>query len=93
MDIPRFRFDYLFVDLDELSSQCITTDEVEKLFYDYRSQYDDFIQTDGFGYIIGYTIRNKFISFTFELKGGDTIRLTQIYLSYEREIVNRYFLR
>ena len=67
--------------------------EVEHVFYDYRSQYDDFMQTDGFSYIIGYTLKDKFISFTFGLMDGSTIRMTQVYLSYEREIFNQYFFR
>ncbi|GAB4025336.1 hypothetical protein [Spirosoma gilvum] len=93
MDIPRFHFDYSFLNLDELASQCITTEEIQQLFYDLKSRYDDFMSTDRFGYVIGYTSKNKFISFTFELVGDDTVRLTQVYLSYEQEIFNRYFFR
>lgn len=51
------------------------------------------MQTDGFSYIIGYTLKDKFISFTFGLMDGSTIRMTQVYLSYEREIFNQYFFR
>ena len=93
MDVPRFRFDYSFLDLAALAAQCITTDEVEAVFYDVHSQYNDYTLTDGFGYNIGYSPKNKFISFTFELRSDGSIRFIQVYLSYELEIKNRYFTR
>lgn len=91
MDIPRFRFDYSFVDLDELGRQCITTDEIESVFYTTLNRIFDYTRFEGFGHCIGYSYKNKFISFIFELRDDD-VRVTSIWLSYEQEILNRYFL-
>ncbi len=85
MELPEF--DFSFIDIKELKNQCITTDEIEYVFYSSSSQYQDFGE---FSYMIGYSLKNKFISFNFELK-NDLIRITSTYLSYEQEIRNRYF--
>jgi hypothetical protein len=90
MDVPLFRFDYSFLDLAALAKQCISPAEIEAVFYSVSSHYEDYTLTDGFSYTIGYSPRNKFISFTFD-RVDDVIRLTQVYLSYELEIKNRYF--
>lgn len=82
MDIPRFHFDYSFLNLDELRNQCITTDEIETVFYSNLNRIFDYNRTDGFGHCIGYSLKNKFISFIFELR-EDIIRITTVWLSYE----------
>lgn len=92
MEIPKFQFDFSFLDLDELRSQCITTDEIESVFYNLKTIYKDWHNSDGFGYMIGYSLKNKFLSFTFEFRNNqETVRLTDVYLSYESEIKNNYF--
>jgi uncharacterized DUF497 family protein len=92
MDLPRFDFDFSFLDVAELKSHCITTDEVVDVFYNSSSIYNDWHDTDGFGYVIGYSLKNKFISVTFELN-DDTIRLISVYLSYEPEIRGQFYNR
>ncbi len=57
MDISHFRFDYSFLDFDELRSQCITTDEIESVFYSTLNRIFDYTRTDGFGHCIGYTLK------------------------------------
>jgi hypothetical protein len=92
MDIPKFLFDYSFINLEALKSQCITPDEIETLFYDGQTHYDDWHSTDGYGYMIGYSFKNKFVSFTFSFTDeGKSIRLLDIYHAYRDEIKNRYF--
>lgn len=91
MDIPRFRFDYSFVDLDELRRQCITTDEIERVFYNDDTFYDDFERTEEFEYMLGYSLKSKFIAFTFTLTEQETVRFVQIYLPHEREIRARFY--
>lgn len=46
MDIFRFRFDYSFVACDNLRSQCITTEEIEEVFYNVSTFYDDFERSE-----------------------------------------------
>jgi hypothetical protein len=92
MDLPRFDFDFSFLDVAELKSQCITTDEVIDVFYNSNSIYNDWHDTDGIGYVIGYSLKNKFLSFTFEFKNNkEIIKIVDVYLSYETEIKNNYF--
>jgi hypothetical protein len=92
MEIPRFRFDYSFIDIEELRHQCITPDEVESVFYSPNSFYADWHRTDNLGYVIGYSMKSKFISFTFEIvDSGNVIKLIDIFLSNEIEIRTRYF--
>lgn len=91
MNIPHFRFDYPVLDLDELKSQCITPDEVENVFYDVDTFYDDFEHTEEFEYMIGFSLKSKFVAFTFTLVETETVRFVQIYLPHEREIRFRYY--
>ena len=91
MDIPRFRFDYSFLDLAALAAQCITTDEVETVFYNVRTFYDHYNFQEEYEYMIGFSLKHKFIAFTFSLVDREIIRFVQVYLPYEREIKNRYF--
>jgi hypothetical protein len=92
MDLPRFTFDFSFLDTDLLKQQCITTDEVEAVFYDINTYYADWSQTDDIQYMIGYSPRNKFISFTFELRNSEeTVKLIDIFLSNEFEIRTRFY--
>lgn len=90
MGLPKFDFDFSFLDLDELRSRCINTEEIKSVFYGTSTFYDYFGEQDDFHYMIGYSLKNKFISFTFELR-GDIVRLISVYLSYESEIKRRYF--
>ncbi len=87
--LPEFTFDYSFLDLQELGDQCISVQEIENVFYN-QSQFYDYSDTEYFIYVIGYSFRNKFISFTFNESEG-IIRILSVYLSYEQEIKNRYF--
>lgn len=92
MDIPRFTFDYTFLDLAELADQCITPDEIESIFYDPATFYADWHKTDSIGYMIGYSVKHKFLSFTFDLTGdGNTVRFVDVFLSNEFEIRTRYY--
>ncbi|MBC8153191.1 MAG: hypothetical protein H7Z72_09795 [Bacteroidetes bacterium] len=92
MDVPRFRFDYSFLDLPALAEQGVTTDEIEDIFYKVETFYADWHATDQIGYMVGYSLRDKFLSFTFEFRDGQqTIRLTDVFLSNEFEISTRYF--
>lgn len=90
MDIPRFNFDYSFLNLDALRNQCITTDEIEGVFYNAQTFYDDFDRVEEFEYMIGFSLKSKFLAFTFTLIGEETVRFIQVYLPYEREIRFRY---
>ncbi len=85
----KFDFDFSFFDEKDLIENCITFDEIENVFYG-NSKIKDYFQEDGFGYCIGFSYKNKFISFTFDFK-GEKVRPILIYLSYEEEIRNRYF--
>ncbi len=92
MDLPRFDFDFSFLDFDRLAEQCITADEIEDIFYDIRSLYADYHATDDFGYVIGFSPKNKFIAFTFRLLlDQQVVRLTDLYLPVEDEIRYWYF--
>lgn len=92
MDIPRFSFDYTFLDVTELATQCIAPDEIESVFYDPATFYADWHKTDNIGYMIGYSLKNKFLSFTFELTGdGTVVRLNDVFLSNEFEVRTRYY--
>lgn len=92
MDIPRFRFDYSFLDLPSLAEKCITPDEVEDVFYNIKTFYGDWHKTDQFGYMLGYSLKNKFLSFTLEFGDGQQIvRLIDVYLPHAQEIGNWYF--
>lgn len=93
MDIPRFHFDYSFVDLDELRDQCITTNEIEGVFYNVGTFYDDFGRVEEFEYMLGFSLKSKFIAFTFTLTQQETVRFVQIYLPDEREIRSRFYNR
>jgi hypothetical protein len=90
MDLPKFNFDYSFLDPQDLRNQCITKEEVEDLFYNTQTIYHDWQKTDGIRYMIGYSLKNKFISFTFDTQ-DDVIRFTSIFLSYEPEIRHQYY--
>lgn len=92
MNLPIFEFDYSFLDLNSLGKQCISTDEMESIFYHPNTVYKDWHASNGIGYMIGYSLKNKFISLTFEFKNNqNTIRIIDVYLSYENEIKNNYF--
>lgn len=92
MEVPRFNFDFTFLDLDALSSECISTDEIISLFYDTKTHYKDWGDTDGFSYMIGYSPKHKFISFTFELRDDNqTVRVTNVFLSQEAEIRSNFY--
>ncbi len=89
---PPFDFDFSFLDLPALRSECITPDELEALFYDVRTTYLNRHRTDGFGYMIGHTLKSKFVSLTFEFRDGEhTVRLISAYLSQESEIRTNYY--
>lgn len=89
---PPFDFDFLFLDLPALRSECITPDELEALFYDVKTIYLNWHDTDGFGYMIGHTLKSKFVSLTFEFRDEEhTIRLTSAFLSQELEIRTNYY--
>lgn len=89
---PQFDFDFSFLDLEELRNQCIVPDEVIDVFYKVSTFYDSWLRTDGFAYMLGYSFKNKFISFTFELtQDEEIVRVIDLYLSDELEIKNRYY--
>ena len=92
MDLPRFKFDFSFLDRERLAKECITTDEIETIFYDTSTYYADWSQTDAIHYMIGFSPRNKFISFTFELRNSEeTVKLIDTFLSNEFEIRTRFY--
>ena len=92
MELPCFDFDFSFLSRERLAEQCITTDEIEDIFYDVRSFYADYHATEDIGYMIGFSRRNKFIAFTFRSPLDEQlIRLTDLYLSIENEIRHWYF--
>lgn len=89
---PRYDFDFSFLDLDSLHGECITADELEALFYDVKTIYEDWHATEGFGYMIGHTLKSKFVSLTFEFRDDrHTIRLVSAFLSQELEIRTNYY--
>ncbi len=92
MDVPRFDFDFSFLDLSRLAQQCIESAEVENLFYSSLCRTFDYTLTDGFGCCIGYSARNEFISFIVEFR-DQTLKITNVWLSHESEIITRYYKR
>ncbi len=93
MEIPRFRFDFSFLDIESLSAHCISPDKIESTFYDVQSVYDNFEEEEDVEYMIGFSLKNKFLAFTFTLTDGETIRFIQVYLPHEPEIRYRYYSR
>ena len=92
MELPKFTFDFSFLDLDQLQGQCISTGEIVDVFYNLKTVYYDWHDTEGLGYMIGYSLKNKFLSLTFKFRNDkETVRATDVYLSYESEIRNNYF--
>jgi hypothetical protein len=92
MEVPRFEFDFSFLDLSELADICISSQEVQDLFYSPLVRTFDYTRTDGFGYCIGYSAKNKFVSFIFEFN-DQMLRITNVWLSDEPEIRTRYYKR
>lgn len=86
-----FAFDYSRLKAEELAANCITTDEIEFVFYNEKSKFVDSLRVDGLGFFIGFSNRRKFLSFYFKITKQNKIRITETYLSYETEIEFIYF--
>jgi hypothetical protein len=50
MEVPRFYFDFSFLDIESL-----------------LAHYDNFGHEEEFEYMIGFSVKNKFLAFTFTL--------------------------
>ena len=87
-----FTFDFSSVDLSTLANDCISSVEVESIFYDGKAKYIDNLRHENLGFFIGYSPMKKFVSFYFQMQ-EDTIHPIEVYLSDETEIEFIYFQR